>query len=123
MIKNLSFSDFIAYTLFLILFFFFSFKSVGQVKADFIADTTSGCGLVNVKFTNTSTGNNLSYFWDFGNGNSSTQKDPTATYLQAGKYNVKLVVSDGNGLDSLIKTNYIEVFGLPIPDFTYDPKL
>ena len=44
--------------------------------------------------------NNLTYSWDFGDGNSSNQANPIHTYTQGngnpGQYNVKLTVSDGN---------------------------
>jgi immune inhibitor A len=35
------------------------------------------------------------YLWDFGDGNSSTEKDPSHTYAAAGDYNVTLTVTDG----------------------------
>lgn len=45
-------------------------------------------------FVNTSTGINLSYAWDFGDGGSSTQASPAHTYAAAGTYNVCLTVTD-----------------------------
>ncbi len=36
--------------------------------------------------------------WDFGDGNTSTDQNPTHSYLAAGSYNVSLTVSDGEGL-------------------------
>lgn len=47
--------------------------------------------------------NNLLYFWDFGDGNTSTLQNPAHTYITAGNYNVKLVVQDPFCLDSLIR--------------------
>jgi PKD repeat protein len=38
--------------------------------------------------------------WDFGDGQSSTQNNPTHVYNNAGTYNAKLVVSNGCGTDS-----------------------
>lgn len=37
----------------------------------------------------------LSYAWDFGDGESATEADPTHTYTTPGKYVAVLVVSDG----------------------------
>jgi PKD repeat protein len=46
---------------------------------------------------NLSSGNNLSYTWDFGDGTTSNLAYPTHTYLQDGIYLVCLTVDDGNG--------------------------
>lgn len=49
-------------------------------------------------------GNNvLHYFWDFGDGMTSTLQNPAHTYDSAGTYLVKLVVQDPFCLDSLIR--------------------
>lgn len=50
-------------------------------------------------FTNTSTINNGSYTsaWDFGDGNFSAIANPLHTYLVAGTYNVKLLVTSNTG--------------------------
>src|SRR5262249_10781240 len=37
----------------------------------------------------------LSYLWDFGDGNTSTQADPVYTYNHPGLYHARLAVSDG----------------------------
>ncbi|MBN2173843.1 MAG: DUF2271 domain-containing protein [Bacteroidales bacterium] len=42
-----------------------------------------------LEFTNTSTNAN-SYLWDFGDGNTSTENNPTHTYAEAGAYEVTL---------------------------------
>lgn len=36
----------------------------------------------------------VSYFWDFGDGQTSTEQNPTYTYLQNGTYTVSLTVTD-----------------------------
>ena len=41
----------------------------------------------------------LTYTWDFGDGNTSTEKNPSHTYASAGSYNVTLTVSDGTVSD------------------------
>ena len=43
----------------------------------------------NVEFRNNSI-NATSFLWDFGDGNTSTEKDPTHTYSEIGSYNVVL---------------------------------
>ena len=42
-------------------------------------------------------GDALTYAWDFGDGGSSTQREPTHTFTAAGTYAVKVTVSDGRG--------------------------
>lgn len=53
----------------------------------------------NAAFTNTSS-NGLSYYWDFGDGNTSSASDPTHTYQQAGVYTVSLIATDGCTTDT-----------------------
>ncbi|RYF79781.1 MAG: PKD domain-containing protein [Chitinophagaceae bacterium] len=51
-----------------------------------------------VNFTNTSIGPGaLTYFWDFGDGNTSTQQNPLHTYTASGSYSVLLAVTSSNG--------------------------
>ena len=40
-----------------------------------------------------------SYLWDFGDGATSTQPDPTHSWAEAGTYDVTLTVSRGNEQD------------------------
>jgi hypothetical protein len=50
-----------------------------------------------VDFTDASTSssmNPLDYFWEFGDGNTSTVQNPTYTYASNGLYTVNLIVSD-----------------------------
>ncbi|MFT3978894.1 MAG: PKD domain-containing protein [Ferruginibacter sp.] len=63
-----------------------------------------------VTFTNSST-NATSYSWTFTGGSpaTSTATNPVVTYNTAGTYTVKLVATNANGSDSLIRTNYITV--------------
>jgi PKD repeat protein len=49
---------------------------------------------------NTSTGSNLTYFWDFGDGNNSTLAYPFYTYTTAGPFLICLTIDDGNGCSS-----------------------
>ena len=44
------------------------------------------------------------WYWDFGEGNTSSTQNSTHTYAEAGSYNVKLVITDVNGCrDSITK--------------------
>ncbi|WP_317045517.1 PKD domain-containing protein, partial [Algoriphagus antarcticus] len=50
-----------------------------------------------------------SYGWDFGDGTSSTEANPTHTFTTAGTYSVSLTVTDAEGLSD-VATIQIEVF-------------
>lgn len=81
-----------------------------SVVSDFEADITQACAApAQINFSNLS--NNASNFtWYFGDGNTSTDNNPTHTYTNLGDYDVKLVSDGGScGIDSIIKTAYIEI--------------
>jgi uncharacterized protein (TIGR02145 family) len=77
--------------------------------ADFIASPLSGSVPLTVNFTDQSTNNPTSWQWDFGNGNSSTQQNPSHTYTAVGTYTVSLTVNNSYGSDSETKNSFIEV--------------
>ncbi|MDX2000801.1 MAG: PKD domain-containing protein [Chitinophagales bacterium] len=101
----------------LLLSLFASFSAVAQVTADFTANTTQACSPLVVRFTDLSTGNPNSWKWDFGNGNTSNQKNPGAIYLQPGLYTIILIVSDGIDSDTITKQQYVQVFKDPLANF------
>jgi PKD repeat protein len=56
---------------------------------------------INVRFTDQSLGIPVNYFWDFGNGTTSINRNPTATYNAFGDYLVRFIVTfQGGGVDS-----------------------
>src|SRR5207237_9997097 len=84
--------------------------------ASFSVNHTSGCAPLSVQFTSTSTGA-VSYFWDFGNGNTSTLPNPTDLYAMAGSYTVTLIAYDAGGVgDTAGYSNYINAIGIPDAD-------
>ncbi|AKB45125.1 PKD domain-containing protein [Methanosarcina vacuolata] len=85
---------------------------------DFSASSTSGNAPLNVSFTDNTTGA-TSWFWKFGDGQTSKERNPTHNYTTTGNYTVILVVNNGQGWSS--KTQDITVqSGLPIVDFSAD---
>lgn len=60
-----------------------------------------------VSFTDCSTGSPASWFWDFGDGETSTAQNPTHTYVKAGSYTVKLTVSNSAGSNTISKSGYV----------------
>ncbi len=51
------------------------------------------------------------YRWDLGNGQTSTEPRPTATYTEPGTYTVRLLVRNACGQDSLALTGAVTVQG------------
>jgi gliding motility-associated-like protein len=80
------------------------------------ADTL--CRNSDLSFTNTSTGNNLTYTWNFGDGNSfAGQTPPPHAYLNPGNYNVILTATNDHFcVDDSIKT--VNVADTPTVLFT-----
>jgi PKD repeat protein len=84
--------------------------------ANFDADITSGCGSVNVQFSDQSANNPISWIWAFPGGTpatSSLQNPPVISYSTPGTYPVSLKVTNADGSDSLAFINYINVFSIP----------
>jgi PKD repeat protein len=79
--------------------------------ANFRGEPTHGCVPLEVQFTDFSPGHPTSRFWDFGDGNTDTVQNPTHTYNDTGYYDVKLVVSNIDTIDSITKYDYIYVQG------------
>ncbi len=76
--------------------------------ADFTVSSTSTCS-GNVQFFDQSNNNPTSWSWDFGDGNTSTQQNPTHTYISGGTYTVTLIATNQFGSDTEIKNNYVTV--------------
>ena len=79
------------------------------VGADFTADLTSGPVPLAVNYTDQSTGDITSWSWDFGDGATSTEQNPSHTYTDAGTYTVSLAVTGPCGSDTEVKVNFITV--------------
>ena len=72
---------------------------VNLTEATVNADFTSVATGLSVAFTDAST-DAVSYAWDFGDGNVSTDASPTHVYAADGPYTVCLTVTDANGCTS-----------------------
>jgi hypothetical protein len=76
-------------------------------------DVTANFGInqisdVEVQFTNT-TINGTQYFWDFGDGTTSTESSPSHIYTSSNVYQVKLVASNECSSDTLCQSLEIVV--------------
>ena len=78
--------------------------------AQFTSSSTTGPAPLTVQFTDTSVSSgDTGYAWDFGDGGASTDRNPSHMYTTEGLYTVILTVSNTQGTDSKIRTNYINV--------------
>ena len=50
-----------------------------------------------------------SYYWDFGDGNTSTAVNPTHTYSSYGVFSVQLIASSSLGVDTIFKQQIINI--------------
>jgi len=91
--------------------------------ASFTANATSGCSPVVVTFQDQSTGSPTSWFWDFGNGATSTLQNPSTTYFTPGSYTVKLTVTKAGNSNTLTRAQYVTVYGKPTPNITVNDSV
>lgn len=91
----------IYYTLILPVIFFLNGHATAQsCQADFdviIDPNTSTIFLTDQSSSNTTI---TSWFWDFGDGTTSTEQNPVHTYAQNGSYTVCLTIQDANNCES-----------------------
>src|SRR4029453_15678207 len=69
------------------------------------ANMTTACVPSTIQFTDLSSippgaSSIVSWSWDFGDGSSSTQKNPSHTYTSTGFYNVSLQITSSTGCKS-----------------------
>jgi PKD repeat protein len=79
------------------------------VEAAFFGSPRTGSAPLTVTFLDTSTGSPASWDWDFGDGGTATQENPSHTYYEPGTYKVTLIVTGGETSDELALPNYITV--------------
>ena len=80
--------------------------------------------LVEVAFNDTSVdidGSVASWFWDFGDGGTSFQEDPSHLYDDKGNFTVTLVVTDDDGASGSVSLEVSVVNVGPSAGFVFDP--
>jgi len=75
---------------------------------DFTSSTISTCTGI-VDFTDLSTNGAESWMWEFGDGDTSIDQNPSHVYTSSGLYSVTLTATNSIGSDSEIKTDLISV--------------
>jgi PKD repeat protein len=102
-----------------------TFHTVPGVTADFTKDQAKGCGPLSVTFTNTSSQiNGVQFFWNFGNGNTSTLAAPPAiTYNTSPDFRdttYYITLKAFNGCDTSYHRDSVMVYANAKARFTVD---
>lgn len=95
------------------------------VTADFSVLPVSGAAPLVVDFTDMSIGPITSWQWDFGDGDSSSEQNPTHAFNLVGNYTITLTVSGPGGSDSETRVDYICVQdpGFVAAEFAAEPTV
>ncbi len=87
--------------------------------ADFSADVTEGASPLSVNFTDESTEFGspvVAWYWEFGDGETSNEQNPTHVYEMMGSYTVTFIIMDLGGTSATeTKEDYITVTAEPGP--------
>ncbi len=90
----------------------------------FIPDILNGCAPLTVNFVDFTTPSITNYLWDFGDGNTSIDQNPTHTYNLPGIFSIMLDVVTIHGCTgSITIPNLIEVYAQPAADFDAVPEI
>ncbi len=93
-------------------------------QAAFVTNTTIGCAPSSIQFTDQSNpvaGSIVSWQWNFGDGNSSTQQSPSHQYTAPDFYTVSLKVVSSTGCSSVVSAGrYIRIVPGIIPEFSFN---
>ena len=95
--------------------------SSGPPVGEFRAVPRSGPAPLSASFADESVCSVDAWRWTFGDGTSSTQRNPTHTYAADGSYTVTLEVISTGGQDVVRKLDYVTVGDAIQAEFTVDP--
>lgn len=82
---------------------------------NFSATPLLGFKYQTINFTDETYGSFIaSWYWEFGDGQTSTLQNPNHSYINTGYYSVRLRVTSTNGdISEVYKVNYIRIVALP----------
>jgi len=87
-------------------FLFFVVNAFAQPTSDFFINFDRGCINEEVEFISSAYGGPVEWFWEFGDGATSADINPTHTYANSGTYTITLTVTDAGGLSDSHSENY-----------------
>ncbi len=93
---------------------FHDFDKAFENTVDFSADVRRGVPPLTVQFTDQSTVVGATgWSWDFGDGHTSTDRNPVHQYTLEGAFTVRLTVTSIGGSETAEKTGFIQVGNFP----------
>jgi len=93
------------------------------LRAEFTSNGQTTVPNTLIGFVDQSTGDIQSWLWDFGDGTTSTERNPYHAYAASGSYTVSLTVSGPDGSSTHTEENFICVtVGLAAADNTFYMK-
>ncbi len=94
------------------------YNVIGVPSAEFGANATSGSAPMDVQFTDHSTNTPTSWSWDFGDGTTSTEQNPTHVYSKPGVYTVTFTATNAGGSNTETQTITVIDVTAPIVDIS-----
>jgi PKD repeat protein len=91
--------------------------------AAFTSDIQAGISPLTVQFSDQSTNAPTAWAWDFGDGATSTEQNPSHQYTAVGTYTVKLTATNADGSDVEEKTGYIQALDPSQPTVLITPQV
>jgi PKD repeat protein len=86
-------------------------SAIPPLQAEFSASSRTGSIPRSVRFRDRSTGNIVSWLWNFGDGSTSNEQSPTHIYTQVGNYSVSLTITDTNfNTRTETKNNFVRAY-------------
>lgn len=100
-----------------------NYVNVNRPAVDFTPTSTfAPCPPFTVRFQNTSNRSDLTWYWSFGDGDTSSVRDPLHVYFYPGYYTVSLIGTTAQGCsDTIVYVDLIHVMG-PTGNFTVVPN-
>ncbi len=91
----------------------------------FNIDKTTGCGIIVIQLKDNSLNNPSAWLWKIYQTNSKdtiklTLQNPILTLKTIGTYNISLTVSNAYGKNTITSNNAVNLFKLPVSDFSAD---
>jgi gliding motility-associated-like protein len=101
-----------------------NYMLISRPIASFATLGSTACEGTPYTFYNSSTGNNLTYLWSFGDGTTSTLTGPSHAYSTPGTYAVRLIAIDGVGCkDTMNLAAGVTVAQRPLAAFRMDDTI
>jgi PKD repeat protein len=96
----------------------YEYQAFIEPEATFSAFPLSGVSPLSVNFTDGSTGTIDKWYWDFGDGDISNERNPTHVYEAQGTYSVSLIVTGDSVSDTETMIDYVTVISPDAPDLS-----